>query len=919
MRRIDTQVVVDVLASAEHRGQFALFLGAGCSVGAGVPTATGIINDAKRRLYLMHHDSEGNEFEIETWLATRGIRLNPETAYSQILELIRPTPRLRRSFLEPYFKDRSPSPAHWAMAKLVQAGIFRDLYTTNFDNLIEKSVGQLIPLRVVSYDEQATGSGDFENQPTLYKLHGDYLFDRLANTESELAHLGVSQAARLQAACTRGGLIVVGYSGRDASIMEVLQASAGSGIPLGLYWIALRGEPLAPMVTELLEASSSCHLAESAGFDDLIARVGDSVARGRLMVRAERSLLDNREPFVAHSNGVSALIDKARNALLNSDSSVVCISGLPGVGKTVTARRAVAGLTRSFSSCAIISGKDRILKASDIVDECHLQLSISKDISIGNEASSASLLRYLSETPALLLLDNLDGVDRSVLEFLESLPSPSKALVTCRKMQEIRARIPHVWEIEHIGLTRDEMAELLEIWIRRRPTLGRKIGSAAPGEIDRLLIASNGWPEALVMLLTRLANSLLHIKDLDDVVQEDIYNYILGELYSGLSNSSKKTLLWAGSFPVTFTVSGLARTSSSRDSSVERSLRGLIDSNLVKELFAGQYSWSHPIVKEFVAAKARRHPSAKNREACVEEFLEHWVEVHGGQPTSDWANFSLLDREFENLKVLMERSFRRDDFIVVTRIYRGLFSYIVERGYWMFTEAWCERMSHEHLRKRDRADWLIWWSWIKFYLRRDYKAAAAFAEGALELSPRENRQRFEAHRRALVAYGQLGARDSFVEHLGLARSICSRVWSVDSDEAVDLLNSEASSWFGIGQSTTDEPLYERAMGLYERAERVASRKNNPNTREIGIAMLGEARCLSALGQYDLALERAQGSLGYAWRVSWLRGIAEANELVAELAARLGQVALSRSASDVAQRMGRRLRSTAPVEDVVGPV
>jgi predicted ArsR family transcriptional regulator len=43
-------------------------------------------------------------------------------------------------------------------------------------------------------------------------------------------------------------------------------------------------------------------------------------------------------------------------------------------------------------------------------------------------------------------------------------------------------------------------------------------------------------------------------------------------------------------------------------------------------------------------------------------------------------------------------------------------------------------------------------------------------------------------------------------------------------------------------------------------------------------------------------------------MSWLRGIAETNELVAELAKRLGEPALAQSARDVADRMGSQLRA-----------
>jgi tetratricopeptide (TPR) repeat protein len=256
----------------------------------------------------------------------------------------------------------------------------------------------------------------------------------------------------------------------------------------------------------------------------------------------------------------------------------------------------------------------------------------------------------------------------------------------------------------------------------------------------------------------------------------------------------------------------------------------------------------------------------------------------------------------------MEAAFAGGHHKMITAIYRNLFSYIVERGYWSFTENWCERMASAGIRKTELADWLIWWSWIKYYLRRDYSSAAGLAERSLALSPRENKQRFEAHRRALVAHGELGDLESAVKHQGAALDICRRTWVGDSDEMIDLLNSEAVALLGVGRATNDRAMFERAMSIFERAERLASRPENPNTREIGIAMLGQARCLGMLGFYAEALQLAQSALGDAWRMSWLRGIAETNELVAELASKLGQLALAQSARDVADRMGSQLRA-----------
>ena len=670
------------------------------------------------------------------------------------------------------------------------------------------------------------------------------------------------------------------------------------------------------MAAALMESGSSCYLSEIEGFDSFTASLNGTVSRGRAANRVEKTIADIREPFVAHEGGVATIMTSVETALLSRDSSVVCISGLPGVGKTATARHVLDRIAGKFSIQVVISGKDRVLSASDIVDQCHLQLRIPRQ-SNANDSSLEYLLAYLADTPTLLLLDNLDNVDQSVLDFLACLPSASRALVTVRDVHIIRSRIPHVWEIEHPGLIRSEMTELVDVWVKRSPVLGRKMSGATAEDIERLLTVSNGWPEAMIIMLSTLSTSLRHVGDLDEKVQQDVYDFILGGLYSGLDRQAKTCLIWIGSFPVTVTADGLMGVTRTSRKVVERSLKLLLDAHLLKELLAGQYTWAHPIVGEFVADKARRRSDSVSRATAVEAHLSQWARDYGGQPRSDWSNFLYLDKEFENLKALMETAFADRRYSVITAIYRSLFSYIVERGYWSFTEDWCERMAAANIRKTELPDWLIWWSWIKYYLRRDFSSAASLAERALALGPRENRQRFEAHRRALVAHGELGNLDETVSHQNAALDICRRAWAKDSDEMIDLLNSEAVALLGVGRATSERSMFERALSIFEQAERLASRPANPNTREIGIAMLGQARCLAELGYDAEALQLAQSALGYAWRLSWLRGIAETNELVAELATRLGQPALAQSARDVADRMGSQLRAVSAAGPTVG--
>lgn len=87
----------------------------------------------------------------------------------------------------------------------------------------------------------------------------------------------------LSGACQRFGLVVVGYSGRDASIMEALTRSlqASQAFPAGLYWVTKSPEDLRPAVKEFLAAASDAGvtgaIVEAQNFDELAGDILDLV------------------------------------------------------------------------------------------------------------------------------------------------------------------------------------------------------------------------------------------------------------------------------------------------------------------------------------------------------------------------------------------------------------------------------------------------------------------------------------------------------------------------------------------------------------------------------------------------------------------------------------------------------------------
>lgn len=114
---------------------------------------------------------------------------------------------------------------------------------------------------------------------TGLKLHGDYQSIAIKITGSELEGQDARIRHVLVKAGKRFGLIFVGYSGRDASIMEALTLvlDAPPPFPDGLYWLTSSASRLLPAVTEFLSraqaAGVNVSIVEYATFDELTAEI----------------------------------------------------------------------------------------------------------------------------------------------------------------------------------------------------------------------------------------------------------------------------------------------------------------------------------------------------------------------------------------------------------------------------------------------------------------------------------------------------------------------------------------------------------------------------------------------------------------------------------------------------------------------
>lgn len=320
-----------------------------------------MIADFKKRLFCQLSGTKPQEVDINdaVWMGRidqffQARALLPSsgdpTEYAKSFESVYPTQELRRSYIEEAVRKGTPSFAHRVLASLLSTRYVPCIFTTNFDPLLENATtvtDQLLPAAerahltvaaIDNADRAALALG--ESRPFLAKLHGDYQSLDLKNTTKELQAQDTKMREVLVNGCGRYGLVVVGYSGRDASIMETLttacaQRNAFSG---GIYWVTARPDSVLPTVTAFLETAASAgiptSLVESHTFDELASDIADHIELPQILkehiYRARPAQILTSVPIPTHEHRPFPVLQ----------CSAIPIISMPTVARRITVSKA---------------------------------------------------------------------------------------------------------------------------------------------------------------------------------------------------------------------------------------------------------------------------------------------------------------------------------------------------------------------------------------------------------------------------------------------------------------------------------------------------------------------------------------------------------------------------------------------------
>ena len=267
----------------------AILLGAGASLSSGVPSAGQCVSDWKKEIFVTNnpvtqdlvaeHSVTAVQRRIDTWLKANGHwPAEGVDDYSYFIEQCHPIAEDRQKYFAPWIRDARPHVGYQLLCILAQAQIIRSVWTTNFDSLVSKAAAatSLAPIEVGIESQNRVIRQPSTTELLCVSMHGDYRYDDLKNTEQELQAQEVVLKKALIDTLSTQSLIVMGYSGRDASVMAALEEALCRKGPTKLYWCGYSDSPNSEtqkLIENIRRNDRQAFYVPSSDFDDLMIRL----------------------------------------------------------------------------------------------------------------------------------------------------------------------------------------------------------------------------------------------------------------------------------------------------------------------------------------------------------------------------------------------------------------------------------------------------------------------------------------------------------------------------------------------------------------------------------------------------------------------------------------------------------------------
>ena len=237
------------------------------------------------------------------------------------------------SFLTELMNNKNPSEAYILLADLFVNNMFSIAFTTNFDDLLGESLSLLgVRSKEILFGTNSVDTTLSKTSPNIIKLHGDYMYNNTKNLSSETRKLPLPLQYQMENILNKCGLIVIGYSGSDNSIMYTLE-KLSEKYSFPLFWCEMENkiyeDTIHWRVKNLVLNSPNAYFIPIKSFDYLIEELREKYiyyAKLRKNKRKDTGVgfkddIYDEEYLMAALKRVKTIIDKIKqkNNQINDD------------------------------------------------------------------------------------------------------------------------------------------------------------------------------------------------------------------------------------------------------------------------------------------------------------------------------------------------------------------------------------------------------------------------------------------------------------------------------------------------------------------------------------------------------------------------------------------------------------------------
>jgi hypothetical protein len=264
-----------------------MLLGAGASVESDIPSASDCIWEWKREIFLSQNPTMIEKYSnikvdnirivIQKWFDEQQSfpASGSKEEYSFYAEKALPIQDDRRKYFQHLVDGKKPSLGYHLISMLAEIGWIKSIWTTNFDGLMIKCAHSynLKPIEVTSDTAERVYRDGTARELLCVALHGDYKYGILKNTTSELDLQNDIFIDALSHELSNRHLVVIGYSGRDKSLMAALKKAyqvKGSG---RLYWCGYGqdiNEDISNLIENINKMGRTAFFIAADGFDNTL-------------------------------------------------------------------------------------------------------------------------------------------------------------------------------------------------------------------------------------------------------------------------------------------------------------------------------------------------------------------------------------------------------------------------------------------------------------------------------------------------------------------------------------------------------------------------------------------------------------------------------------------------------------------------